>query len=168
MWEAPVPQRMRSEDDEYDQQIRGEGSITFTENSKGYEAPATPQMWPGGVPLSLPSPPVHHGPVLPSPRHSQEKGQKITPTPFTVHSPIFPKLFNLSVQLLLFQNQPLICRWNSELLSALHGLQMPRKDTARFTPWPPAATEYPSDTSHLASFTCSLAGEMAVHTGNGN
>ena len=90
------------------------------------------------------------------------------PTPFTVHSPIFPKLFNLSVQLLLFQNQPLICRWNSELLSALHGLQMPPNDTARFTPWPLAATEYPSDTSHLASFTCSSAGEMDVHTGNGN
>ena len=146
----------------------GEGSITFTENSSSYEAPATPQMWPGGVLSSLQSPPVHHSPILPSPRHSQEKGQKITPTPFTLYSLIFPKLFILSVQLLLLQNQPLICRWNSELLSALHGLQMPWNDTAHFTPWPLAATEYPSDTSHPASFTCSLAGETGVHTGNGN
>lgn len=146
----------------------GEGSITFTENSRGYEAPATPRMWPRGVLSSLPSPPVYHSPILPSPRHSQEKGQKITPTPFMVHLPIFPKLFILSVQLLLFRNQPLICRWNSEVLSALHGLQMPRNDTARFTPWPLAASEYPSNTSHPASFTCSLAGETDVHTGNGN
>lgn len=93
------------------------------------------------------------------------KRQKITPMPFNVHLPISLSYFILLVKLFLFQSQPLTCCWNSELLFALHWLQMSRNGTARFTFWPLTAPEYTSDTSNLASFTCSLAGETDVQVG---